>query len=111
MNPAPVEKWGVVEQFRVRAEFRGRVEEESPGCLRRAVAARAALRDAGAHVLGPFRLRWEDGEWWTIAWQFPGREGARKLRALCEDRDWSRFVEWRMTEGEELDPGRGLPGF
>jgi hypothetical protein len=30
---------------------------------------------------------------------------------LCEDREWSRFVEWRTTEGEELDPGRGLPDF
>lgn len=105
------DKWGVLERFRVRPQWRGRVLREDPGLLARAVTARTGLMQGGAHLLGPFLLRFEGEDWWTLLWQFPRREDARALRALCEDAAWNRYVETRLVEGWKHDPVDGLPGF
>ncbi len=104
-------KWGVVERFRVRPQWRGRVEAQVPGLLANAARAREALLSAGAWAMGPYFLRWSDGEWWTVVWQFPSPEAAEGLRALVRDPSWSRFVEEESAEGPEFDPSKGLPGF
>jgi hypothetical protein len=101
-------KWGVLERFRL---FPGR--GAAPGrsdLLRRAVEGRVALLRAGAHMLGPFRVVDEAGEWWLLAWKFPDRSAAEGLRRLHEDPDWLRSVETRVEEGPEGDLADGLPG-
>ena len=110
-QPQPEEKWGVLERFRVRPEWKDRVLDEDPAFLTRLVEQRAPLVDGGAFILGPFLLPHRDGEWWTALWQFPNRDAADALRRAHEEPRWRDYLESELFEGSKYDPAFGLPGF
>lgn len=104
-------KWGVLERFRVRPEWRGRVLAEDPELLTRTFAARATLLEGGAFVLGPFAITADDGTWWTVLWQFPSLAEAERFERMAADPQWTRCVESRLARGQKFDPQAPLPDF
>ena len=105
------EKWGVLERFRVRTAWADRVASERPGLLASHIARRTEMMAAGAHALGPFELPADDGAWLMILWQFPSREAAADLLAMCREPEWEECVEHHLLEGHKHDPRYPLPGF
>lgn len=104
-------KWGVLERFRVRPEWRDRVLASDPEFFTRAFAARMTLLERGAFVLGPFAIDGPDGSWWTVLWQLPTLAIAEELERLVADPQWTRCVESRLERGQKFDPQAPLPGF
>jgi hypothetical protein len=106
------QKWGVIEQFRVRARWRDRVATAHPDLLAKQMAQRARLVEGGAHAIGPFLAGDDESAGWlTIAWQFPSAERAEPLRALWQAADWRECIEMQVEEGPKWDPFDRLPGF
>jgi len=109
------EKWGVLERFRVRPQWRGRVAKERPGLFEEQMRRRAELLPQDVHVLGPFLLEGPGEEdaspTWTVLWQFPTQEKAEELMAILQDPAWTECVETWLVQGPKFDPLALLPGF
>ncbi len=109
------EKWGILERFRVRKEWKGRVEQEHPGLFHEQMRKRASLLPQDVHVLGPFLLSQPETEgqapFWTVLWQFPSKEMALQLLSILQDPAWEECVETELIQGPKFDPLDLLPGF
>ncbi len=109
------EKWGVLERFRVRRNWKDRVEREYPGLFHDQMRRRASLLPQDVHVLGPFLLdppeSKDEAPYWTVLWQFPTKEMALQLMPILEDSAWTECVETELIQGPKFDPNDLLPGF